>query len=135
MTIEKINREQMAAIYTAWRVLSDPHAVHENPAAFDAGRRWAIEHSFDEVHAVIEFFAWNLAVHAPALAGIWRDDDAIDYFGDAMTTEIGEDEFKRIEAMGVEYRSTWVEGVADAFVLMGGTVIMQEWSPDNVTKH
>jgi hypothetical protein len=137
MMIEKMSRDQVAAVYTAWLVLIDPRGEgrHENPAAFEAGRHWAIDQSFDAVLATTEFFVWNLATYAAASRRIWQDDDAFNYFGDAMATEIGEDEFNRIKSMGVEYRGAWVEGVADAFVLMGGNVIMSEWAPDRAAMH
>jgi hypothetical protein len=78
MMIEKLNREQTAAIYAAWLVLTNPHANgrRENPDAFAAGRKWASDHSFDAVVALIEFSIW--------IAVINKDDaifdEGFDYF-------------------------------------------------------
>jgi hypothetical protein len=133
--IDKMSREQTAAVYTAWLSLVDPRAKDgENPDAFADGRRWGIEHEFDTVLAVVEHFCAWLACGIDAellLKGGYYD-----HFRNAMMSEVGDDvEFNCMKAANDDYQRAWVLGVADAFVLMGGDILMDEWKPDRGAMH
>jgi hypothetical protein len=133
--IEKMTGEQVAAVYTAWLMISNPPAERpfhtHDEEAFAAGRQWAIERPFDTVMAVVEFFTWNLACDLDTE----MDEDGFhfDHFQAAMWDEVGENdtEFNNSanpHVVGIDYQRSWIEGVADGFTLMGGNVIMGEWN-------
>jgi hypothetical protein len=117
-----ITREQAELIHAMWRSLIDPHDKdrHEHPNAFAAERKWAIARPFDVALGVIEFFCWQRASEIDADMA-----KNYDYFHDAMIAEVDEAELDSIKDTD---RTAWISGVADAFVLMGGDVLMQEWS-------
>jgi hypothetical protein len=77
--IESMSNKQRAAVYTAWLALLNPRSEfrHENPGAFEAGKRWAIGWGFDAVLVVVEFCVWSLVCDAE-LESI-KDNMDIDY--------------------------------------------------------
>jgi hypothetical protein len=52
-----------------------------------------------------------------------------------MVAEISMVELNSIKDMEAGYRNAWAKGVADAFVLMGGNFLMEEWKPDRGAMH
>jgi hypothetical protein len=107
--IESMSNKQRAAVYTAWLALLNPRSEfrHENPGAFEAGKRWAIGWGFDAVLVVVEFCVWSLVCDADAATF----DDEFDYFYNAMTAEISEAELESIkDNMDIDYctaRGSW----------------------------
>jgi hypothetical protein len=134
--IEKMSAAQVTAVYTAWLMISNPPAerpthVHD-VKVFAAGRQWAIEHSFDAVLNVVEYFCWFLALRANE--SLW---DFHVHFRDLLVDEIGDNpEFSAIVGLAkTPDLIGWLRGVADAFVLMGGNLLMDEWKPDRGAMH
>jgi hypothetical protein len=60
-------------------------------------------------------------------------ESSVDYFYQAMLAEIGEAECNRITDMEISFRTEWLAGVVEIFVMAGGDVMMGEWNA--ATKH
>lgn len=139
--IEKLSREQMASISASWLTLINPQLRQENMwHVFDAGRRWACDRGFDVAMAVVEAFTWSLACSTDASAGRFLDlETGRNHYQAVMRSEVGDGdvEFNSImnAATDIERRTAWVQGVADAFVLMGGNFVMEEWQPERAAMH
>jgi hypothetical protein len=127
--IESLTKKQMAGVATAWHGLSDLKPDDRRREGFSDGREWGIAHPFDASLAVIEFFCWWIACNMMDA----KLERSVDYFHQAMLAEIGEDECDRIIDMEISYRTGWLLGVVDIFVLAGGDLLMDEWNV--TTKH
>jgi hypothetical protein len=127
--IENLTKEQMAGVAVAWRVLINDLKVEDRHGeAFFEGRKWGVAHPLDASLAVIEFFCWWIACN-----GDVKLERSADYFQQALIAEIGETECERIVDMEFDYRTKWISGVVDIFVLAGGELLMDEWNV--TTKH